>query len=525
MPTLHWIWKDKVVNHHLEVPYRILQKQYTFGDVEKSENKIIHGDNLDALKSLLPEYEGKVKCIYIDPPYNTGSEWWVYNDNVSDPKLKKWLHQVVWKEWEDLTRHDKWLCMMYPRLKLLHKLLTDDGAIFISIDDNEQASLKLIMDEIFWGSNFVTNFIWEKRTTRENRRVFSISHDYIACYAKIKNKFEEVRNELTITETVKARYKNPDNDNRWPWQSVSMNAQGWHWTDTQFYEITLPNWKQLSPPSWRCWIVTHPRFQELVNDNRIWFGKDGSNVPRLKKFLSENERWLTPHTLWTADEVWTNDNAAKTLKNIFEWESTFETPKPHNLVERIIEIATNPWDLILDSFAWSGTTAHAVLNLNARNLEEEKRKFILIETEEYAETITAERVKRVINWYGKTEWTGGDFEYLTLGTSLMTDDGLLSSEATTLDIRSYICYTETGSHLLDVPLVDHPYWLARSEDRDHYFYFERESITILDRQFLSTIVESQPYYTIWADQCHLSASFMKKEGITFRKIPRDIRNI
>ena len=191
MPTLHWIGKDKVINHHMEVPFKVLEHSYGFDNGTQtnqetnSGNKIIHGDNLEALKSLLPEYEGKVKCIYIDPPYNTGNEGWVYNDNVNDPKIKKWLGQVVGKEAEDLTRHDKWLCMMYPRLKLLHKLLGEDGAIFISIDDNEQANLKLVCDEIFGGSNFVTNVIWEKNYSQRNdAKYFSASHDFIVVYAK-----------------------------------------------------------------------------------------------------------------------------------------------------------------------------------------------------------------------------------------------------------------------------------------------------------------------------------------------------
>lgn len=523
MPTFHWIWKDKVVNHHLEVPYRILQKQYTFGDVEKSENKIIHGDNLDALKSLLPEYEGKVKCIYIDPPYNTGSEWWVYNDNVSDPKLKKWLHQVVGKEWEDLTRHDKWLCMMYPRLKLLHKLLADNGVIFISIDDNEQANLKLIMDEIFWGSNFVTNFIWEKRTNRENRKVVSTRHDYVVTYCKNSNLSEQILKQVPMTEKALANYKNLDNDPQWLWKSDPATAQAGHATKSQFYTLIAPNGKEHNLESWRCWLYTKEVMDEEIRQGRIWFWKDWNGVPRIKTYLNAKERWLTPETILFASDVATNEIAKKEIKEIFSGLSAFETPKPYQLIEHLLQIATEKDSIILDSFAGSGTTAHAILNLNKK--DNGNRKFILIETEDYADTITAERVKKVINGYAETEWTGGDFEYMTLGTPLMTEEGLLSDDASLEDIRAYVCYTETGSSILETPLVDHPYWLARSEDRDHYFYYEKDTLTVLDREFLATIKESMPYYTIWADQCHLSISFMKKEGITFRKIPRDIRNI
>ena len=234
MPTLHWIGKDKVINHHQDVPYKVLDKQYTYKNGEESqetssENKIIHGDNLEALKTLLPEYEGKIKCIYIDPPYNTGNENWVYNDNVNDPKIKKWLGQVVGKESEDLSRHDKWLCMMYPRLKLLHKLLADDGAIFISIDDNEQANLRLVCDEIFGMGNFVNNIIWQKKYSPQNdARFFSDMHDFIICYAKNKNNNEKigwVRNLLPRSEEANKRYKNIDNDSRGVWKSRDFSVK------------------------------------------------------------------------------------------------------------------------------------------------------------------------------------------------------------------------------------------------------------------------------------------------------------
>src|SRR5690554_7609526 len=222
MPTLNWIGKDKVINHHQDVPYKILEHQYHYengtqtnssplGRSGEADNKIIHGDNLEALKALLPEYEGKIKCIYIDPPYNTGNENWVYNDNVNHPKIKKWLGEVVGKDGEDLTRHDKWLCMMYPRLKLLHKLLADDGAIFISIDDNEQANLKLICDEIFGVRNFVTDFIWNHRKSSQNDIDYSLSHNYTLCYAKTRSNFR-----LNPLPVIDSKFKNPDNDPRGP---------------------------------------------------------------------------------------------------------------------------------------------------------------------------------------------------------------------------------------------------------------------------------------------------------------------
>ena len=241
MPTLHWIGKDKVIKHHHDVPFRVLNHQYTFshtqGDDSISENKIIHGDNLEGLKALLPYYEGKIKCIYIDPPYNTGNEGWVYNDNVNDPKIKKWLEKVVGKEAEDLTRHDKWLCMMYPRLKLLHKLLAPDGAIFVSIDDNEQASLKLLMDEIWGGRNFVTQIVWQSRQSLQNDTDISVNHEYVLVYAKNRRQKErrlKPKNALewyNIKEFAffpipidETKFSNPDNDNRGKWKADPFDA-------------------------------------------------------------------------------------------------------------------------------------------------------------------------------------------------------------------------------------------------------------------------------------------------------------
>jgi adenine-specific DNA-methyltransferase len=251
MPSLHWIGKEKVINHHHDVPFRVLDQQYTFTTAETavavpaSGNMIVHGDNLEALKALLPQYEGKVKCIYIDPPYNTGNESWVYNDNVNDPKLKKWLGQVVGKESEDLSRHDKWLCMMYPRLVLLHKLLATDGAIFVSIDDNEQANLRLIMDEIFGDSNFVDNVIWQKNFSPKNSaKYFSANHDFIVCYAKQKVNWQI--NLLKRSDEQDARYSNPDQDIRGPWTSGDLSARNSY--NAGIYPIVTPSGRIIEGP-------------------------------------------------------------------------------------------------------------------------------------------------------------------------------------------------------------------------------------------------------------------------------------
>jgi adenine-specific DNA-methyltransferase len=278
MPVLNWLGKDKVVNHHQDVPFRVLDRRYSFG--AESDNMLIHGDNLDALKALLPQYEGRVKCVYIDPPYNTGNEGWIYNDNVNDPKIRKWLGEVVGKEGEDLSRHDKWLCMMYPRLRLLSKLLADDGAIFISIDDNEQANLKLICDEIFGSRNFVATVIWQKRTSPDARKKISTAHDYIVTYAKQIDTLEASVNLLDIDEATAVKFKNPDNDPRGPWVSTDFTAQGWR--PNQMYEITTPNGTKHRPPEGRCWKNLESVFKQYLEERRIWFGMDGAGVPRQK---------------------------------------------------------------------------------------------------------------------------------------------------------------------------------------------------------------------------------------------------
>jgi len=451
MPTLNWIGKDAVVKHHKEVPYRLLEPvgELSSGDSE-SGNLIVQGDNLHALKALLPRYAGRVKCIYIDPPYNTGNEGWAYNDNVNSPEIKKWLGEVVGKEGETLDRHDRWLCMMYPRLVLLRQFLREDGAIFVSIDDNEVATLRLLMDEIFQARNFAASFIWEKRTTRENRKVFSFSHDYVLCYARSIDFFQQTRGELPLSQEVIDRHKNPDNDPRGSWQSVAVTAQAGHGTAAQFYDITTPSGRVIELPPGNCWRFTQSRLAELIEDNRIYFGADGNNVPRQKKFLSEVERGLTPHTLWTASEVGTTDTATKAVIDVMGKDATFETPKSIGLIQRILQIATDKNSLILDSFAGSGTTAHAVLKQNAE--DGGNRHFILVEMDEgIARNVTAERVRRVAEGYtnGKGQAVaglGGGFQFCRLSQEpLFTASGEIRADVRFGQLAEFVWFFETGT--------------------------------------------------------------------------------
>lgn len=527
MPTLDWIGKDKVLNHHNEVPYRVLHKKYSYHTEGTNGNMIIHGDNLEALKALLPQYESRIKCIYIDPPYNTGEESWIYNDSVNDPRIKKWIGEVVGKENEDLSRHDKWLCMMYPRLRLLQKLLLDEGMIFISIDDNEYANLKLICDEIFGSKNYVASFIWEKRKNRENRKVVSSRHDYILCYAKHIVPERRSLKQLPMTGEALERYKNPDNDPRGPWKSDPAIAQGGHGTKNQFYTLIAPNGNKFDPPLGCCWRFTEEKMKEAIDDNRIWFGKDGNNVPRKKTYLYEKERGLTPETIWFADDVSTNEMAKNNLKNIFINEIPFVTPKPLEVIERILQIATDKNDVILDSFAGSGTTAHAVLDMNKK--DGGNRKFILIEMMDYAEDITAERVRRVIDGYGEgkntSPGTGGSFGYYELGDKLFLEDGGLNPAIDKETIREYVWYMETHSPYDKSLKSDIPYYLSTYNGTAYYFYYEEDRKTTLDADFLKIIREKKNEYVIYADTCTISDNMLEKFNITFKKIPRDIAKL
>lgn len=528
MPRLEWIGKEKVINHHLEVPFRVLNRKYSFDQAGQqdedngSANKIIHGDNLLALKSLLPEYEGKIKCIYIDPPYNTGNEGWVYNDNVNDPKMRKWLGEVVGKEGEDLSRHDKWLCMMYPRLKLLQKLLADDGAIFISIDDNEQAHLRLLCDEIFGKSNFINNIIWEKKFSRSNdAKYFSEQHDFILTYAKHKEMWN--RNFLPKSIEQNSRYKNPDGDSRGVWQSVAYNCnKNKDERPNLYYPIENPNTGEIIMPSSTCvWRYTKERHEENIKKGLIYWGANGKGRPRFKKFLDE-DAGLVPMTIWKTDFAGDNQFSRKEYRKILgENAFDFQTPKPSKLIERVLQIATNKDSIVLDSFAGSGTTAQAVLNLNKQ--DGGHRKFILVEMDAYADTITAERVKRVIKGYGDSEGIPGDFSYYEIGEPLLEGD-VLNPHVAVEKIRSYIWYMETRQPY-QKPATDNEAFLGQENGTAYYFHYDPAQRRLLDEEFLRSITTRAEHYVIYADECLLSEAFLQKHAITFKKIPRDIARL
>lgn len=402
MPTLDFKGKQFVYSHHLSVPFRELKvvADKSLPQEGKAasldDNLIIHGDNLEALKALLPTHAGKVDCIFIDPPYNTGNEGWCYNDNVRSPLMQEWLKKSANPvDKEDLERHDKWLCMMWPRLTLLKELLAETGSIWITLDDNEFHRLKILMDEILGEQNFVSTLIWQKKySTKSDTKYFSEEHDFIAVYAKNIDKFE--LGGLERTDQQDANYKNPDNDPRGVW--ASDNLLRTESRDYAIYEVEAPNGMKHLPPKGSSWRFNKERMEQLVQDNRIWFGESGTNKPRLKRFLSEVRSSIPAQTIWKYIDVSHSDAAKKNLANMFsEVSIPFATPKPTQLIDRILTLINNEDAIVLDSFAGSGTTAHAVLEANKS--DEGNRKFILIECEDYADKVTAERVRRVINGY------------------------------------------------------------------------------------------------------------------------------
>ena len=435
MPTFDFKGKQHIYAHHLTVPYRPLVP-----DAERSldpdgadDNLIIHGDNLHGLKALLPRYAGRVKCIYIDPPYNTGNEGWVYNDRVNSPLMKQWLKENSPVDNEDLERHDKWLCMMWPRLHLLKELLSDDGVIFVSIDDNEQHHLRMLMDDIFGEENFVSSVTWQKKVSPSNdAKYFSYDHEYIAIYAKDKEVWRP--NRLPMNEKQKEYYKNPDNDPRGPWNSATYTCNKSRWERPNlYYPITNPHTgRDVYPKETAVWAYSREVYEKHAKEDLIYWGANRDAKPRFKKFLQDAKK-IVPRTIWQYTDVGYTQAATQEFQAILNGGAgSFHTPKPSALLSRILQIGADKDSIVLDSFAGSGTTAHGVLALNKE--DGGNRKFILVECEDYADTITAERVRRVINGVpgardeSLREGLGGSFAYCTLGEP-MEIEGMLTGEA------------------------------------------------------------------------------------------------
>ena len=478
MPDLEFTGKQLIKADHLNVPVHALnintKKSLTLKGKKPSldDNLIIHGDNFKVLKALIPAYAGRVNCIYIDPPYNTGNEGWVYNDNVnSHRRMKDWLKNKNPVDNEDMERHDKWLCLMWRRLKLLQELLADDGVIFISIDDNEQHHLRMIMDEIFGEQNFVTNIIWQKKYAPANdAKHFSDNHDFVLCYAKNKGNGNDNGREiwkrrlLPRSEKQDRLYKYDDQDGRGPYRSGDLSVKSY--AKEYDYPVINPKTGQTHhPPKGSCWRVPQEKMKVWIKKNRVFFGKNNKGVPRVKRYLREVQEGLVPLTIWTHKEVGHSDSARKVIKEIFfDRQAPFENPKPVGLIKRLIQVGAGKDALILDSFAGSGTTAQAVLELNKE--DGGNRKFILVQCEEYdkekhqainvTNTITAERVRRVIKGIptAKNEklkkGLGGSFTYCELGEEINIEKMLTGKALPSYETLARMAlYTATGGRVPD----------------------------------------------------------------------------
>lgn len=593
MPTLNWIGKDKVVNHDRDVPYRVLEHKYGFTqengkqEIEtKSGNKIIHGDNLEALKSLLPEYEGRINFIYIDPPYNTGKEAWVFNDNVNHPKILKWIGEVVGKDGEDLTRHDKWLCMMYPRIQLLYKLLKNEGIIAIHIDENEYHNLIILLEEIFMKKNNLGTIIWDKKNPKGLANKISYQHESIIVFSKnadllkdgIKRKKKNAKKIIEFAKKVYGKigkelypedilqickkykldislfdkYKfiydlrtvNEEFANWINGQDFSGGEKAYKFIDKNgdvFQTVSMaapdkpetrshrplihPITKKECPVPEKGWRFPDDSLDELLKINKIIFGKDENTQPRRKYLLKENmfESISSIIGFGGSDEVLQKSVGIN-----------LENPKPYLFSSEIVDWFTDTDSIVLDSFAGSGTTAHAVLNLN--NLDNGNRKFILIQCDEYdkkgnvlniCEKITSTRIKKVITGYEngnkKVDGLSGSFDYYELGLPLFKEDKNLNEDVGENKIREYIYYTETKQHLKREQKEDNKYLLDTYNNTGYYFYYKKERLTTLNLDTLSIIKENAEQYIIYADHCLLDKDYMMSKNIFFKKIPRDIK--
>jgi site-specific DNA-methyltransferase (adenine-specific)/adenine-specific DNA-methyltransferase len=538
MPTLNWIGKEAVVEHHKEVPFHLLRCDPALSvGGPGSGNLLVQADNLLALKALLPYYKGQVKCIYIDPPYNTGNESWVYNDNVSGPEIQAWLGQVVGKEAEDLSRHDKWLCMMYPRLVLLRELLSEDGSFWMSIDDNEVPHARTVLDEIFGRRNFVAMLTWQKRVSPANdAKYFSSDHEYILVYAYDKDTWRP--NRLERTQEQLKNYSNPDNDPRGSWNSVTYTGpKSIDERPNLYYGIENPNTGEIIyPKKTAVWKYDKETHLQHVKDNLIYWGVRGTNkMPRLKRFLRDMGKVVPRSVLMYSDCGHTSEARTEILRIISE--VPFTTPKPTRLITRILQIATNPGDLVLDSFAGSGTTGHTVLKLNQEDGDD--RRFILVEMEpEIARAITSERLKRAIagyEWAGqrgkvnREEGLGGGFRFCELGPTLFDAQGQIRDVVSFSDLAHHVFFTETGEPLPQ-DATSETVLLGAVDGVAVYLLYNgvledksTDGGNVLTQSVLAGLPPHNGPRVIYGNGCMLSSAYLREVGVTFRQIPYEIK--
>lgn len=507
MPTLRWLSRDDDVRAAEKVPYRLLEKVDGLGYGDRDAgNMLIQGDNLEALKALLPYYAGQVKCIYIDPPYNTGSAFEHYDDNLE---------------------HSQWLAMMWPRLELLRELLAEDGSIWVSIDDREGHYLKVIMDEVFGRKNFITNVIWRKNyAPKSSAKYFSEDHDHIHVYAKKRESF--VPNPMPRTAEQDKVYKNMDDDPRGRWRPDNLSARNPY--SLGIYPVTTPGGRLIEgPPAGRYWAISKDKLEALDADNRIWWGKDGNGVPSLKRFLSEVKQGRVPQTFWPYEEVGHTQDAKKETVAIFGSE-VFATPKPELLIQRVCQIATNPGDLVLDSFLGSGTTAAVAQKMG--------RRYIGVEMGDHAATHCAPRLQKVIDGEQggiskASEWQGGGgFRFYRLGPPVFTEDGQIQPDIRFPVLAAHIWFAETGSPWSEPqPLTP---FLGAQEGRGYALLYNGilgdKSVSggnVLTRKTLAVIRAAQGDFTgpltVYGERTALSEATLKAEQIEFKQTPYDVK--
>lgn len=502
MPFLDWVNKNQAKETAREVPYRLLKQAATFGD--GSENLLIQGDNLQALKSLVPFYAGKVKCIFIDPPYNTMSAFEHYDDKLE---------------------HSQWLSMMYPRLVLLRELLAENGSIWVTIDDNEAHYLKVLMDEVFGRKRFIANCVWQKRYARDNNAAIGSSHDHLLVYAMNPDKFRTDRNRVEIDDKTRAAYRNPNKDPKGPWRLVPMNGAGLR--PNQQYPVTTPSGKVVYPPEGRHWSVLEDKFKALVAEGKVFFGKNGDSAPGLIRYISEVEG-LVPWSWWPHDEVGNNDQAKKEIHEIFGASNAFDTPKPEALLQRVVHIATNPGDIVLDSFLGSGTTAAVAHKMG--------RRWIGIEMGDHAVTHCIPRMRKVIEGEQggisqSVSWTGGGgFRFCTLGDPAFDTDGRINPEVRFATLAAFVWQYETGTPSKDT--FDKPL-LGIHNGVAYYLLYngilgDRRPAggNVLTNAVLQAVKEIYPHdgpKVIYGETCRLGEAKLAAEQITFQQIPYDVR--
>ncbi len=507
MPTLDWLDREQAMRRVDAVPYRLLDSVSSHGD-PSAGNLLIHGDNLEALKALVPFYRGRVKCIYIDPPYNTRSAFEHYDDNLE---------------------HSQWLSLMYPRLVLLRELLSEDGSMWVSIDDREGHYLKVLIDEVFGRSCFVAANVWQKRYSRENRESIGDVHEYVFVYVKSAERFKSVRNRVPLDESQAKIYRNADNpgetDPTKRWRGLPMTAQGYR--PNQMYVITAPNGKPHSPPEGRCWSMIESEFLKLKAQGRIYWGKNGNAQPSVIRFLSEVEG-LVPWTWWPHEEVGHTDESKKECNVLFGGDVSFATPKPERLILRILHIATNPNDLVLDPTLGSGTTAAVAHKMG--------RRYVGIEMGEHAITHCLPRLEKVVEgeqggisqavgWKG-----GGGFKFMRLGEPVFDELGAINPKVRFATLASFIWLQETGvpsDGKFKSPL------LGAHEGTSFFLLFNGilgdkrpnggNVLTGPVLQSLQALQREKSPMVVYGESCRLGASRLREASVMFKHIPYDVR--